>query len=137
MKINDIQYKWLKLLYKCWELRMVRLDSDQLQILNRVINSRIYIETYDQVPLNSLRDTYKISDLTHMMGDHKSRWGKFTAGGSSFQYNSKMIIGTSSGIHPTHNQYYVRKPGKVIVSGTGGNGFDSFQNQWLHFDHNK
>jgi hypothetical protein len=138
MKINDKQSKWLRLLHKCSELRMIKLDKHELLVLDDTINRKEY-NTYTRPALNKLRARYILSDLNQMLIDHKSRWGKFTTGGSSFQYNSKMVIGTSSGIHPTHNQYYIRKPqrvGKPIVTGTSGGGFnaDWYQKQWQHFD---
>jgi hypothetical protein len=114
MKINDKQSKWLRLLHKCSELHMIKLDKHELLVLDDTINRKEY-NTYTRPALNKLRARYILSDLNQMLIDHKSRWGKFTTGGSSFQYNSKMVIG------------------KPIVTGTSGGGFsaDWYLKQWL------
>ena len=140
MKLKDKQFKWLQLLYKCSELRMIRLDRNELRILDRVLNTNYYSFTYDQTTLNDLRGRYPLSTLKMFLDDHKRQnWGNYSAGvGNSMQYNGSMTIGVSSGVHPTHTQTYIRKPknlGKPIITGTGGSGFDTdwYKKQWEHF----
>jgi hypothetical protein len=137
MKIDNKQYKWLKLLYRCSELRMIRLNKHELRILDDCINHEEY-NTYSQSVLNDLRGRYKISDLNQMLVYHKSRWGKFTASAPT-GFSGSIPWRADSGIHPPYNQYYIRNPklsGKVIVTSTpnsNGHSADWYMKQWEHF----